>query len=252
MENKRIYQKKGQQRMNREKLNEQLFDVFLAEALRQIEEEELQKSEKLFEERKTGDYVPTKRFARKIKRAYRMYAIKRSLRSQTMRRNSEYSADSGDVSGSLIFLAEANGFSLYETIFLREERYTSIQTYKQIIAEDHEESMEYFYFPKYIPVGFEVMEEISNDMTYYVRFEKEDLYFCISQRLNSENRTFCIDTEDSVIIDIEFDGKNGFYSEKKGKQSIYLNTGRISINIYGNIGKKEIFRMAENLELLKR
>ena len=115
-----------------------------------------------------------------------------------------------------------------------------------------EESMEYFYFPKYIPVGFEVMEEISNDMTYYIRFEKEDLYFCISQRLNSENRTFCIDTEDSVIIDIEFDGKKGFYSEKEGKQSIYLNTGRISINIYGNIGKKELFRMAGNLELLKR
>lgn len=29
MEDKRIYQKKGQERMNREKLNEQLFDVFL-------------------------------------------------------------------------------------------------------------------------------------------------------------------------------------------------------------------------------
>ena len=160
--------------MNREKLNEQLFDVFLAEALRQIEEEELQKSEKLFEERKTGDYVPSKRFARKIKRAYRMYAIKRSLRSQTMRRTASILLIVVMISGSLIFLAEANGFSLYETIFLREERYTSIQTYKQIIAEDHEESMEYFYFPKYIPVGFEVMEEISNDMTYYVRFEKED------------------------------------------------------------------------------
>ncbi len=31
--------------MSREKLNEELFDVFLAEALRQVEEEELQKSE---------------------------------------------------------------------------------------------------------------------------------------------------------------------------------------------------------------
>lgn len=59
MEDKRTYQKKGQERMNREKLNEQLFDVFLAETLRQIEEEELQKSEKLFEEHKMEDYVPT-------------------------------------------------------------------------------------------------------------------------------------------------------------------------------------------------
>lgn len=36
--------------MSREKLNEELFDVFLAEALRQVEEEELQKSEQFFEE----------------------------------------------------------------------------------------------------------------------------------------------------------------------------------------------------------
>ena len=86
--------------------------------------------------------------------------------------------------------------------------------------------------PKYIPVGFEVIETISDKEIQYISFEKESKYFCISQRLNSENRTFCIDTEDSVIINIEFDGKNGFYSEKEGKQSIYLNTGRISINIY--------------------
>lgn len=35
--------------MSREKLNEELFDVFLIEALRQVEEEELQKSEQFFE-----------------------------------------------------------------------------------------------------------------------------------------------------------------------------------------------------------
>lgn len=239
--------------MNREKLNEQLFDVFLAEALRQIEEEELQKSEKLFEERKTGDYVPSKRFVRRIKRIYRLYAIKHSLRSWTMWRAASILLIVVMISGSLIFLAEANGFSLYETIFLREERYTSIQTYKQIIAEDLEESMEYFYFPKYIPVDFKMADEESLKNDYYIRFENGDKYFCIIQWLNSPAVKTHVDTEDSVIINnIEFDGKNGFYSEKEGKQSIYLNTGRISINIYGNIGKKELFRMAENLELKDR
>ena len=44
----------------------------------------------------------------------------------------------------------------------------------------------------------------------------------------------------------------GFYTEEKDKQSIYLNMGNISVNIYGNIGKKEIFKLAENLELLAR
>lgn len=238
--------------MNREKLNEQLFDVFLAEALRQIEEEELQKSEKLFEECKTGDYVPSKRFVRKIKRAYRMYAIKRYLSSRTMRRAVSILLIVVMISGSLIFLAEANGFSLYETIFLREERYTSIQTYKQIISEDHEESMEYFYFPKYIPIDFKIVDQYTSESDRYVRMQKGDEYFCISQWCHSSNRGVKNDTEKSIITKIEIDGKNGFYSEKKGKQSIYLNTGRISINIYGNIGKKELFRMAKNLELLKR
>lgn len=238
--------------MNREKLNEQLFDVFLAEALRQIEEEELQKSEKLFEECKTGDYVPSKRFARRIKRAYRMYTIKRSLRSRTMRRAASILLIVGMISGSLIFLAEANGFSLYETIFLREERYTSIQTYKQIIAEDHEESMEYFYFPKYIPIEFKIVDQYTSDSDRYIRMQKGEKYFCISQWCNSSNRVVKNDTEKSIITKIEINGKEGFYSEKEGKQSIYLNTGRISINIYGNIGKKELFKMAENLELLKR
>lgn len=237
--------------MNREKLNEQLFDVFLAEALRQIEEEELQKSEKLFEERKTEDYVPSKRFARRIKRAYRMYAIKRSLRSWTMRRAVSILLIVV-ISGSLIFLAEANGFSLYETIFLREERYTSIQTYKQIIAEDHEESMEYFYFPKYIPIEFKIVDQYTSDSDRYIRMQKGEKYFCISQWSNSLNRVVKNDTEKSIITKIEIDGKKGFYSEKEGKRSIYLNTGRISINIYGNIGKKELFRMAENLELKDR
>lgn len=238
--------------MNREKLNEQLFDVFLAEALRQIEEEELQKSEKLFEEHKTGDYVPSKRFVRKIKRAYRVYDIKRYLSSRTMRRASSILLIVGMISGSLIFLAEANGFSLYETIFLREERYTSIQTYKQIISEDHEESMEYFYFPKYIPIEFKIVDQYTSDSDRYIRMQKGEKYFCISQWCNSSNRVVKNDTEKSIITKIEINGKEGFYSEKEGKQSIYLNTGRISINIYGNIGKKEIFRMAENLELKDR
>ena len=58
--------------MSREKLNEELFDVFLIEALRQVEEEELQKSEQFFEEHKMEDYVPSKCFVRRIKRAYRL------------------------------------------------------------------------------------------------------------------------------------------------------------------------------------
>lgn len=112
--------------MSREKLNEELFDVFLAEALRQVEEEELQKSEQFFEEHKMEDYIPSKRFVRRIKRAYRMHCIRHVWNSKGLRRAASVLLTVGIVSGSLIFLADANGFSLYETVFLRKERYTSI------------------------------------------------------------------------------------------------------------------------------
>lgn len=238
--------------MSREKLNEELFDVFLIEALRQVEEEELQKSEQFFEEHKMEDYVPSKRFVRRIKRAYRMHCIRHVWNSKGLRRVASVLLTAGIVSGSLIFLADANGFSLYETVFLRKERYTSIETYKQIVSEEQKESLDYFYFPKYIPVGFKVVEK--DELTYdsYLRFEKGNLFFFISQWKNLENRTTRIDTESSVLTEVEIDGHKGFYSEKEGRQSIYLNMGDISVNIYGNIGKKEIFKLAENLELLAR
>lgn len=238
--------------MSREKLNEELFDVFLAEALRQVEEEELQKSEQFFEEHKMEDYIPSKRFVRRIKRAYRMHCIRNVWNSKGLRRAASVLLTAGIVSGSLIFLADANGFSIYETVFLRKERYTSIETYKQIVSEEQKESLDYFYFPKYIPVGFKVVEK--DELTYdsYLRFEKGNLFFFISQWKNLENRTTRIDTESSVLIEVEIDGHKGFYSEKEGRQSIYLNMGDISVNISGNIGKKEIFKLAENLELLAR
>ena len=238
--------------MSREKLNEELFDVFLAEALRQVEEEELQKSEQFFEEHKMENYIPSKRFVRRIKRAYRIHCIRHVWNSKGLRRAASVLLTAGIVSGSLFFLADANGFSLYETVFLRKERYTSIETYKQIVSEEQKESLDYFYFPKYIPVGFKVVEK--DELTYdsYLRFEKGNLFFFISQWKNLENRTTRIDTESSVLIEVEIDGHKGFYSEKEGRQSIYLNMGDISVNIYGNIGKKEIFKLAENLELLAR
>lgn len=227
-----------------------LFDAVLKEAVSQLKEEELQKSEKFFEEHKMKDYVPSRRFTRRIKRAYRMHCIKRSLNSRALKRVASVLLTVGVVSGSFIFLAEANDISLYETIFLREERYTSIETYKQILSENHENSLEYFYFPKYIPVGFEIIDQYTSQFDRYIRMQKENQYFCISQWSNSSNRNIKNDTENSEFQEIEIKGYSGFYSEKDEKQSIYLNMGNISINIYGNIGKKELFRMAENLELL--
>ena len=152
----------------------------------------------------------------------------------------------------MIFLANANGFSLYETVFLRKERYTSIETYKQIVSEEQKESLDYFYFPKYIPEGFKVADELSTQYSYYINLKNGEKYFCISQEIMNEKSEVCLDTEGSKIQEIDIDGKKGIYIEKEDIKIIHLNTEGYAIDIYGNIGKKYLFRIAENLELLAR
>ena len=92
--------------MSREKLNEELFDVFLIEALRQVEEEELQKSEQFFEEHKMEDYIPSKRFVRRIKRAYRMHCIRHAWNSKGLRRAARVLLTAGNLFRRFVFFSK--------------------------------------------------------------------------------------------------------------------------------------------------
>ena len=238
--------------MSDSKLNDEIFDALLKEALSQLEEEQVKEKNRELEQIDTSDYVPSKKFLRNLRREYFRYSVKNTLKSKALRKVASFVLMTGLVSGGLCFWAEANGIPVYETIFLRKERYTSIEVYNQIVSEEDESSLDYFYFPKYLPVDFQVVEEVSQKSYSRIRFKNEDQFFCISQWITSLGRQARLDTEDTYVEEIEIDGHEGFYSERNGKQFIYLNMGNISINIYGNIGKKELFRMARNLELLEK
>ena len=238
--------------MSNSKLNDEIFDALLKEALSQMEEEKVKEKNRELEQIDTSDYVPSKKFLRNLRREYFRYSVKNTLKSKALRKVASFVLMTGLVSGGLCCWAEANGIPVYETIFLRKERYTSIEVYNQIVSEEDESSLDYFYFPKYLPLGFTVVDERSTSELYYIKFENNDEYFCVSERLNSTARDIFMDTEDSVMEAIEIDGHYGFYAEKKGKRSIYLDMGNLSINIYGNIEKKEMFRMVRNLELLEK
>ena len=200
----------------------------------------------------TSDYVPSKKFLRNLRREYFRYSVKNTLKSKALRKVASFVLMAGVVSGGLCFWAEANGIPVYETIFLRKERYTSIEVYNQIVSEEDESSLDYFYFPKYLPVGFMVEEEISDNELYYIKFTNEDQYFYISQCLSSSNKQERIDTEEAKVENLKIDGYQGLYVEIKDKKAIYLEMGNIAVSIYGNIEKKDLFRMAQNLELLYR
>lgn len=238
--------------MSDSKLNDEIFDALLKEALSQLEEEKVKEKNRELEQIDTSDYLPSKKFLRNLRREYFRYSVKNTLKSKALRKVASFVLMAGVVSGGLCFWAEANGIPVYETIFLRKERYTSIEVYNQIVSEEDESSLDYFYFPKYLPVDFQVVEEVSQTDYSHIRFKKGDNYFCISQWITSLGKRSQIDTENSVVETINIDGHSGFYAEIDDKRMIYLNMGNISLNIYGNIGRSELFRMAQNLELLEK
>ena len=238
--------------MSNSKLNDEIFDALLKEALSQLEEEKVKEKNRELEEIDTSDYLPSKKFLRNLRREYFRYSVKNTLKSKALRKVASFVLMAGLVSGGLCFWAEANGIPVYETIFLRKERYTSIEVYNQIVSEEDESSLDYFYFPKYLPVGFMVEEEISDNELYYIKFTNEDQYFYISQCLSSSNKQERIDTEEAKVENLKIDGYQGLYVEIKDKKAIYLEMGNIAVSIYGNIEKKDLFRMAQNLELLYR
>ena len=238
--------------MSNSKLNDEIFDALLKEALSQLEEEKVKEKNRELEQIDTSDYLPSKKFLRNLRREYFRYSVKNTLKSKALRKVASFVLMAGLVSGGLCFWAEANGIPVYETIFLRKERYTSIEVYNQIVSEEDESSLDYFYFPKYLPVDFQVVEEVSQKSYSRIRFKNGAQFFCISQWVTSLEQQARLDTEDNEIEEIEINGHQGFYSELDEKQFVYLNMGNISVNIYGNIGKKEIIRMAQNLEFLEK
>lgn len=238
--------------MSDSKLNDEIFDALLKEALSQLEEEKVKEKNRELEQIDTSDYVPSKKFLRNLRREYFRYSVKNTLKSKALRKVASFVLMAGVVSGGLCFWAEANGIPVYETIFLRKERYTSIEVYNQIVSEEDESSLDYFYFPKYLPLGFTVTEEVSNKEFYNIKFENQDQYFYISQCSSLSAKQKRIDTENSDVERIEIDGHQGFYAEIEGRQLIYLDMGNLLITMYGNIGKRELTRMVQNLEFLEK
>lgn len=238
--------------MSNSKLNDEIFDALLKEALSQLEEEKVKEKNRELEQIDTSDYVPSQKFLRNLRREYFRYSVKNTLKSKALRKVASFVLMTGLVSGGLCFWAEANGIPVYETIFLRKERYTSIEVYNQIVSEEDESSLDYFYFPKYLPLGFTVTEEVSSNEVYYIKFENQDQYFYISQSFGSLSKWERVDTEEAKMENLKIDGHQGFYVEVEDRQAIYLDMGNLSIVIYGNIGKRELIRMAQNLELLEK
>ncbi len=96
--------------MSNSKLNDEIFDALLKEALSQLEEEKVKEKNRELEQIDTSDYVPSKKFLRNLRREYFRYSVKNTLKSKALRKVASFVLMAGVVSGyAQILTTELNG-----------------------------------------------------------------------------------------------------------------------------------------------
>lgn len=73
--------------MSNSKLNDEIFDALLKEALSQLEEEKVKEKNRELEEIDTSDYLPSKKFLRNLRREYFRYSVKNTSRARRCARS---------------------------------------------------------------------------------------------------------------------------------------------------------------------
>ena len=98
----------------------------------------------------------------------------------------------------------------------------------------------------YIPEGFELAKNASNEYSTYLLFKNEDLYFSFSSK--SVEGNLSIDTENGTIEKLTINGKEAVYTENKNINALIWHNSELIFIIKGNINKDEIVKIAEQFK----
>ena len=88
-------------------------------------------------------------------------------------------------------------------------------------------------------------------MTYteILYFENNDLWFCFSILSGG---TTILDTENAKYEETEVNGYEAIYLEKDTRNSLTWTDGELPYNIYGNISKDTMLKIAENIAVAEQ
>ena len=102
----------------------------------------------------------------------------------------------------------------------------------------------------YVPAGFECTGNHINFRTGYEVLDftnGDDLWFSLSFHDASEERT--VDTEGAEIEYTEISGYDAVFISKSTRNAVIWSDGENAYDVYGNISKKDILKIAANIKL---
>ncbi len=101
----------------------------------------------------------------------------------------------------------------------------------------------------YIPNDFECVKSKAMTYTEILYFENNDLWFCFSILSGG---TTILDTENAKYEETEVNGYEAIYLEKDTRNSLTWTDGELPYNIYGNISKDTMLKIAENIAVAEQ
>ncbi|MFR2838801.1 MAG: DUF4367 domain-containing protein [Zhenhengia sp.] len=145
------------------------------------------------------------------------------------------------IVGSLSMSVEAVRIRVIEFITEVFEKFTSISYQKH--EGEHSDKIEVSYLPRYIPEGFEVIEEeqIFNDV--HINYRNglgEEILF---RQIEINTNNSIVDTEGTILEKILLEDREYYYYENKGVKNIIWIQGEYQISISSEIDKDELIKM---------
>lgn len=205
------------------------------------------------------DYQPSEHFKKdmdKLLRQSRRQARIGSAKKFFTRKGIPQVAVSLSVIICALFVAQANNGAIFDLLFQTHQTHTGIQLTEQVreeLIEDKTSSMDMqVYFPKYVPEGYSISDiKIFPNSVVFKLANKTNYISIIQHPLNGHNDKFALDSEDTILEEVNINEYAGFYKIKNSIRTLHFFDNNNSYRIRSNdLSKKEIIRIAESFEMI--
>lgn len=205
------------------------------------------------------DYQPSEHFKKdmdKLLRQSRRQARIGSAKKFFTRKGIPQVAVSLSVIICALFVAQANNGAIFDLLFQTHQTHTGIQLTEQVreeLIEDKTSSTDMqVYFPKYVPEGYSISDiKIFPNSVVFKLANKTNYISIIQHPLNGHNDKFALDSEDTILEEVNINEYAGFYKIKNSIRTLHFFDNNNSYRIRSNdLSKKEIIRIAESFEMI--
>lgn len=236
-------------------LNKKLGEVFLYEYGQEYTDKICEETDALYEEFKDleipdsldtwfeGFVADQKKSKRKIQTQKRRRAVSKRV--------AIFLAAILAVSGSVTFGVEAFRIRFLNIFFVDNETHTDLSILEGNSSESNiskPEGWNNYYYPTYLPEGYDLISHIGVEGFREVRFGSGDSNIIMRERTGETDIKSDIDTEDVEPDYLSINGSDAIYAYKEGMSSIGWLTDDTLVTLSGPIEKDEIIKIAQNVK----